>query len=318
MNNVTNLEYNKPFIRQRADPHMLRHTDGAYYFTATIPSYDKIVIRKSKTIVGLVDAEEITVWEKHKSGLMSEHIWAPELHYINKKWYLYFAAGQVDDVWNIRPYVLECQSQDPAEGTFKELGPMQPADEDEFSFRAFSLDGTVFSHRGEWYFVWAEKVGAGKQISNLYIAQMESPVKLKTMQVLLTTPDYEWERHGFWVNEGPFILKKNGMLYLTYSASDTGCDYCIGMLSTSGESDLLDPRSWKKSRYPVCRSDEQKGIFGPGHNCFTVTEEGEDLMVYHGRTTKDIIGNPLKDPNRHTMIMKVKWDSENRPVFSFS
>lgn len=39
---------------------------------------------------------------------------------------------------------------------------------------------------------------------------MEPPTKLKTVQVLLSTPDYDWERRGFWVNEGPAVIKKNG------------------------------------------------------------------------------------------------------------
>ena len=73
---------------------------------------------------------------------------------------------------------------------------MQCADDDPFSFRAFSLDATVFEDNGTWYYIWAEKVGVGKQISNLYIAKMESATKLATVQVLLTTPDYDWERHG--------------------------------------------------------------------------------------------------------------------------
>ena len=63
----------------------------------------------------------------------------------------------------------------------------------------FSLDATVFEDHGKRYYVWAEKVGVGRQISNLYIAEMETPNKLKTVQVLLTTPDYDWERVGFWV-----------------------------------------------------------------------------------------------------------------------
>ena len=54
------------------------------------------------------------------------------------------------------------------------------------------------------------KVGVGKQISNLYIGEMETPYKLKTVQVLLTTPDYDWERVGFWVNEGPAVIHHDG------------------------------------------------------------------------------------------------------------
>lgn len=42
---------------------------------------------------------------------MSKHIWAPELHYLEGKWYIYFAGGEEEDIWKIRPYVLECQGQ---------------------------------------------------------------------------------------------------------------------------------------------------------------------------------------------------------------
>lgn len=97
-----------------------------------------------------------------------------------------------------------------------------PAGRCQSSFRAFSLDATVFEIDGEYYYVWAEKVSVGKQISNLYIGRMASPTKLATDQVLLTTPDYDWERHGFWVNEGPSVLFHGDDIWLTFSASDTG------------------------------------------------------------------------------------------------
>ena len=138
-----------------------------------------------------------------------KHIWAPEIHYVFGRWYIYFAGDDRDNLWTIRPYVLECSGQDPMKDAWVERGQMQCADADEFSFRAFSLDATVFESGGDRYFVWAEKVGVGRQISNLYIARMESGVKLATVQVLLTTPDYDWERVGFWVNEGPAVVKQD-------------------------------------------------------------------------------------------------------------
>ena len=316
--NRTELKYNEPWILQRADPYVYRHVDGMYYFTASVPAYDGIVLRKSAALFGLADAEETMVWKKHENGPMSAHIWAPELHYLNGKWYLYFAGGEKEDVWKIRPYVLECADEDPVTGTWRELGKMNAAPEDEFSFRSFSLDATVFENAGKHYYVWAEKVGTGKQISNLYIAEMADPNHLKTVQVLLTTPDYDWERVGFWVNEGPAVLKRGGKLLLTYSASETGACYCMGMLTADEDADLLDPASWKKERYPVLKSDDLRGIYGPGHNSFTKDEEGNDILVYHARTEAVIAGNPLYNPNRHAMLMKVKWEENNRPVFSFA
>ena len=311
------VKYNEPWILQRADPYVYKHTDGTYYFTASVPAYDTVVLRSSKTLAGLAEAEEKVLWRKHESGPMSKHIWAPEIHYLFGKWYIYFAGGEIDDEWEIRPYVLECQGDDPMQDEWVEKGKMVRAEGDEFSFEAFSLDATVFENKGRWYYIWAEKVGVGKQISNLYIAEMKNGYTLKTIQVLLTTPDYDWERHGFWVNEGPGIIKHNGKIFMTYSASETGIQYCVGMLTADEDADLLDPRSWTKERYPVLATNEEKGIYGPGHNSFTKDEEGNDIIVYHARTEAEIVGNPLYNPNRHAMLMKVKWGEDGRPVFDY-
>ncbi len=318
MSEKRELVFNQPWILQRADPYVYRHTDGTYYFTASIPAYDGIVLRRASTLAGLKDAEEVMIWKKHDSGIMSIHIWAPELHYIDGRWYIYYSGGDKDDIWAIRPYVLECADEDPLSGNWVERGKMRRAPEDPFSFEAFSLDATVFENQGQRYYVWAEKVGVGKQISNLYIARMSSPLSLETVQVLLTTPDYDWERVGFWVNEGPAVIHHLGKIYLTYSASETGPDYCMGMLTADENSDLLDPRSWTKERYPVLSSDPERGIYGPGHNCFTTDEAGNPIMVYHARTEAKIEGDPLYNPNRHTMLMKLAWDPNGRPIFSYS
>lgn len=310
-------EYNIPFIEQRADPYVVRHTDGNYYFTASVPAYDKIVLRKSETLLGLKDAEEKTIWTKHAEGEMSRHIWAPEMHYLQGKWYIYFAAGEQDNMWKIRPFVLECQGPDPMNDEWIELGKIQRSDDDIYSFDAFSLDSTIFENKGKLYYVWAEKVSVGIQISNLYIAEMESPIKMKTAQVLLTTPDYDWERVDIWVNEGPAVLKHNGKIYLSYSASATGECYCMGMLSIDEDKDVLDPREWKKEKKPIVKSDREKGFYGPGHNSFTKLPDGRDICVFHSRTYLEIVGDPLYDPNRHTFLMEVKYDENDLPVFSY-
>ena len=313
---IRNQELTKEvWIPHRADPYVCRHGDGTYYFTATVPKYDCIIIRQSRQLEALADAEERVIWTRHEKGAMGAHIWAPELHYLQGKWYIYFAAGNAEDKWRIRPYVLSCQGQNPFTDPWEEMGPMQCAEEDEFSFRAFSLDGTIFENKGDFYYVWAEKVGVGRMISNLYIARMESPVKLATVQVLLSTPDYDWERRGFWVNEGPAGLKHGGKIFLTYSASDTGANYCMGMLSIDQTADVLDPGMWRKRRHPVLKTDKDKGIYGPGHNSFTVDNDGDAVVVFHARTVAEIQGDPLNDPNRHAMIRNIVWGTDGEPKF---
>src|SRR5690625_5373007 len=79
----------------------------------------------------------------------------------------------------------------------------------------------------------------------------------------------------------------------------TGIDYAMGVLTADADADLLDPSSWTKSRSPVFVSDPAAERYGPGHNSFTTTADGEVVLVYHARTYTRIEGNPLYDPNRH-------------------
>src|SRR5690625_5641298 len=126
---------------------------------------------------------------------MSRHIWAPEIHFIDGKWYIHYAAGDVDDNWAIRPYVLECSDENPLTGDWIEKGQVNT------NFQSFSLDATTFEHNGKRYLVWAQKVD-NDTISNLYIAEISNPWTIKGGQILLSTPDLEWEQRGFYVNEG--------------------------------------------------------------------------------------------------------------------
>ena len=171
--------WNAPFIPQRADPYVLRE-GKEWFFTASVPEYDRIALRRAGSLEELRDAEEAVVWRAHEKGVMSKHIWAPELHRLDGRWYIYFAAGEVDDIWNIRPWVLECEGDDPLNDPWVERGMLRRADGDDFSFTDFSLDMTVFDHSGRRYCVWAEKVSVGRKISNLYIAEMGDPLTLRT------------------------------------------------------------------------------------------------------------------------------------------
>ncbi len=312
--NYLSTPLNRPFIPQRADPFITRMKNGMYYFTASVPAYDGIVLRGSRTLEGLTTATEHVIWRKHDHGPMSYHVWAPELHYIKGAWYIYFAAGEAEDIWAIRPYVLSCQDSDPLTGRWQELGMLLAADD--FSFTDFSLDMTIIEQQQRMYAVWAEKVSVGKKISNLYIAEMASPTQLKTPQMLLSCPTYDWERVDFWVNEGPAVCRSEDRLFLTYSASATGACYCMGLLSAPLDGDLMDPNTWTKAKKPVLQTDEASGLYGPGHNSFFTDEEGQLIMAYHARTYDEIIADPLNDPNRHTYLMRIQWE-DGLPVFRY-
>ena len=309
--------FNNPLIEQRADPWVYRHTDGFYYFTASVPEYNRIVLRRAQTIQDLGEAEEKIIWTRHDSGEMSVHIWAPEIHCIDDSWYIYFAAGGLGgNIWGIRPYVLECTDPDPMAGKWNERGMMQKSSEDEFSFSNFSLDATTFTHHGKRYFVWAQKTREFPNPSNLYMAEMENPWTIRGEPVMIATPEYPWEKIGFWVNEGAAVIQRNHRIFISFSASATDANYCLGLLSARDDADLLDSDSWSKFSEPVFTSNEEHQQYGPGHNSFTVSEDGSrDVLVYHARNYKEIAGDPLYDPNRHTRAQYFDWNEDGTPHF---
>src|SRR4051794_5663863 len=88
------LQWTNPLVQQRADPHVFLHNDGYYYYTASVPEYDRIEVRRARTLGELGKAETKVIWRRHASGPMSGYIWAPEIHFINGKWYVYFAGGE--------------------------------------------------------------------------------------------------------------------------------------------------------------------------------------------------------------------------------
>lgn len=302
-------EIENPLIPQRADPWMYRHTDGYYYFTGSVPAYDRIELRRAETISGLSTAPTVDIWHKRDRGIMSMHIWAPEIHFIDGKWYIYYAAARTDAPFDHRMYVLENTASNPLEGTWEEKGQIKTA------WESFSLDATTFEHNGTRYLVWAQRDPRVRGNSNLYIAAMSNPWTIIEPQVELTRPTYDWERIGFWVNEGAAVLKRNGRIFITYSGSATDSNYAMGLLTADEDSDLLDPESWTKAREPVFFTNARTGQYGPGHNSFTVSAEGDDLLVYHARNYTEIEGDPLYDPNRHARVQKLYWNEDGTPYF---
>lgn len=319
------LLYPNPFIPERADPYITKG-DGFYYFTASYPAlhsaengYDRIILRRSETVSGLCTAEEKTLWKAHSDGIMARHIWAPEIHKILDRWYIFFAAGNRDDVWHIRPYVLRCKDKDPYNGEWEEMGVMKAAAGDDASFTTFSLDMTYFEHKGKHYLIWAQSLPD----SSLFMAEInpEEPDRLITKPILLTKPEYDWEKIRFRVNEGPAVLKHEDRLFVFFSASGTGAEYCMGMTYMNCDSDPMKKESWTKLSVPVLSTKDLTGEVGPGHNSFVTDEKGRQLIIYHARPESHLKGEcgtfdeeSLYDPCRHARIKQVTFDINNMPI----
>ncbi|WP_307727859.1 glycoside hydrolase family 43 protein [Massilia sp. Bi118] len=304
-------EIANPLVKQRADPRVTLAADGYYYFTATVPEYDRIELRRAHELNELGAAPAKVVWRRHVSGPMSANIWAPELHRIDGKWFLYFTAGRADAPFDVRLYVLENAAANPLDGEWIERGQLKTG------WESFALDATSFALKGQRYLAWAQRPpSAGKHMTAIYIARMDTPVSISGPAVLLTTPEYAWEKVKFDVNEAPAVLMKNGRVFMTYSASATDANYALGMLTAQAGANLLDAASWTKSAVPVFASSAANGQYGPGHNSFTTSADGKtDILVYHARNYRDIVGDPLFDPNRHTRAQAISWRQDGSPDF---
>lgn len=311
---LTDKTYKSPIVLERADPWVYKHTDGYYYFTGSVPGYQEIEVRRAKTLNELSAGEVATVWHAHETGEMSRLIWAPEIHYVQGNWYIYFAAAGTDEVskgtFQHRMYVLECTSDNPLTGEWTEKGQVKTA------FESFSLDATVFELHNRLYYVWAQKDPAIPGNSNLYISEMKNPWTLTGKQTLLSIPHYDWEKVGYWVNEGAAVIIRNDKVFITYSGSATDENYCMGLLWADIDADLLDGYNWHKSEEPVFISSEKNTLYGPGHNSFTISEDGlHDVLIYHARPQKVAAGDPLDIPDRHAHAQIFDWDESGFPQF---
>jgi GH43 family beta-xylosidase len=303
-----------PLIAQRADPFIMRHSDGYYYFTASVPEYDRIELRRAATIAGLAGAKAVDVWHKPETGPYSELLWAPELHFHQGAWYVYFAAAPSREIKNNlfqhRMYALRNKHANPLEGDWEFMGQIDTG------IDTFCLDATTLTHKGQLYYLWAQKDEAIEGNSNLYIAPMATPWQLAGPPVMLSKPEFDWEIRGFRVNEGPSVIARKGKIFISYSASATDENYAMGLLWADADADVLDPSAWTKLKEPVLSTCYEHGVYGPGHNSFTVGDDEQSVMlVYHARTYTEIVGDPLWNPDRHTYVKALQWSEDGMPVF---
>jgi GH43 family beta-xylosidase len=206
-------------------------------------------------------------------------------------------------------FALICYEPDPLSGQWQEKGQVKTP------FDTFALDATTFYHQGKYWYLWAQKAPDIAGNSNLYLAELENPWTIKGEPVMLSKPEFEWECRGFLVNEGPAVITHGDRLFVSYSASATDENYCIGLLWVDIDANPLQASHWHKSLQPVFITSDENRQYGPGHNSFTKTPEGEDVLVYHARNYTAIEGDPLYDPNRHTRLKLIRWQENGMPDF---
>lgn len=291
-----------PLLPSGPDPWITREGRD-YYYLNTLGN--RIAIRKTRDLGKLAEAEEVTVWRAPPTGPNAQSVWAPELHRIDGKWYLYYtaaAAGHDDDAHR-GIFVLENASADPLSANWVDRGQLKTAHT--------GIDGTSFAWRGKRYFVYSPYVGPD---SHLAIVEMANPWTLKGPETIIARPDQNWERQGGrQILEGPeFLPGPKGALFLSYSGSACWSDdYAIGLLSAPAGADPLDAKAWTKAPKPVIAKSPAHGVFAPGHNGFFTSPDGQHWIVYHANPAADMKCTPRRAPR----IQRVTFGRDGRPVF---
>ena len=276
-------------IGEGADPWVVRDPNQPRYLWCMSEGNRGIAIHESDSVASM--GKKTVVWRAPETGPYSREVWAPELHFVQGRWRIYFAASDGQNK-NHLAYVLTAKTDDPL-GEYELSGPFATGEgEDGMSPNLWAIDMTVFENRGQLYAVWSGWDEAESDRQYLYIAPMESPTKLSGRRVLLcANDDYLWERvepmdskRG--LHEAPQVFKAKKRTSIVYSCGASWLPtYKLGLLELIGD-DPLKPESWKKRPQPVFASSAS--TYGVGHSCFVQSlDDAQWWHVFHAKRDRD-------------------------------
>ena len=292
-----------------ADPWMVKHGhEYIYCFSAN----NGIMVSRSESMIRKGEQKEI--WKAPETGWNRSCIWAPEIHFIDGRWYVYYAAGISGPPFiHQRAGVLRSKTDD-VFSDYEDMGMLYTGDHPEDqSDNIWAIDMTVIKYRGKLYAVWSgwkKQMDTDATPQQLYIQEMTNPWTLKGKRVLLSSPDESWETGGpLNLNEGPEFLEHEDQLFLIYSCRESWLvDYRLGMLQLKApDADLLAPSSWIK-KGPVFMGTDK--VLGVGHCSFVKSPDGkEDWIVYHSKKGTE------PGWKRDVRMQRFTWNADGTPDF---
>lgn len=314
--------FTNPIKSTGPDPWVI-YDNGWYYYMNTIgmpEGENELKLWRTKNMALLDSAEQKTVFKPDSGKAFSRQLWAPEIHLLRGKWYIYFAADEGQNLHH-RIWVLENSSTNPYDGEWIMKGKLaDPGDH-------WAIDMTVIDYKGKLYAAWSGWEHYNNVQQNIYIAELENPWTMKGERMLISKPELSWELHGdvplAWqkntgepphlkINEAPQFLMRNHKLFIVYSANACWTDYNLGMLQFRGSRSLLDAKKWKKYPKPVFQQSPENGVYAPGHNSFFKSPDGkEDWIIYHANPGPDDGCGNKRAPN----MQKYTWTKSGLPYF---
>ena len=297
-------------IAEGADPWVFQK-DGYYFFCGA--EKGNIYVSQSKKLSE--PGERIIVWKTPEWGWNQSNVWAPELHFFDGRWYIYYAAAKKRGPPFIyqRSGVLESISDDPL-GPYIDQGMLYTGDDikDPSSVK-WAIDLTPLEMNGQLYAIWSgweENEETDKTKQHLYIATMSNPKTISSNRIKVSSPEESWETGGVLdLNEGPQVLKHKEKVFLIYSTRESWLkEYRLGQLALTDS--VLNPmksENWEKSG-PVFQGTKQ--VYGVGHCSFAKSPDGtESWILYHAKKST----KPGWERNIH--LQPFFWNREGFPIF---
>lgn len=289
------------------DPWVVRDKKNERYLWCSSEGDRAITIHTSQNLTSF--GQRHLVWQSPESGPYSRQVWAPELHLLEGKWHIYFAASDGQNKKH-RAFVLRSRTEDPL-GQYDIHGPLQTGDTDKQNL--WAIDMTPLKLKDKLYAIWSGWDTPDSDRQFLYIAEMETPLKLSSRRVrICNNLDYPWERTetgpgGKGLNEGPQVLQNGDRIFVTYSCGASWLpSYKLGLLELTGD-DPLDPSSWTKNKSSIFQSTRE--TFGVGHSCFVKSPNGSEWWhVFHAKENRG------PGWQRNIYIQPFKWSGDGLPV----
>ena len=238
-----------------ADPFIMLY-EGVYYAYGT-HSEDGIEVYTSDDLNGWKEVPGLALHKDNSIG--DKWFWAPEVYYVNGKFYMYYTAEE---------HMCVATSDSPLGPFIQEVKkPMLEGEK--------TIDNSLFIDDDGTPYLFFDRFNDGL---NIWVAELEEDlitIKKQTLHPCIHVSQ-EWEKVWPRVNEGAFVTKHNGMYYMTYSANSYESPFygvgCATATSIMGE--------WTK--YPDNPLLQKPGnLVGVGHSALFRDKKGDLRIVFH-------------------------------------
>lgn len=219
-------------------------------------------------------SDDLNKWEKeaklalHKNDTWaSRWFWAPEVYHVNGKFYMYFSADE---------HIAVAVSDSP-------LGPFKQENKKPMLATEKAIDNSLFIDDDGKAYLFFDRFNDGL---NIWVAELTDDllsIKEETMHPCIHVSQ-PWEEIWPRVNEGPFVIKRNGLYYMTYSANSYESPfYGIGCATTDNIMGV-----WTKyDENPLLQKPGD--LVGVGHSATFTDKEGNLRIVFHAHRNKNNI-----------------------------